>query len=236
MTLERSNKSNKSEIIKNLAFLLAILLNLILAPNLPAGCDFDSTLYNKKFLFFVLLPDLSLRLIVAQFFSTQGRWLRRREFILALFAPCLAAGWWVYTLTQMDKLSQHCYEPYPSYGLLVYFALLVMIIPAAFLVLCALSLLVFCCPCITFLVVGNIMERREQAQLKDRVIEALPKVAFDPAKFREKTCVICMYDFETQEEITPLSCDIRHYFHTHCIKDWMRLKNQCPLCKKEISV
>jgi endo-1,4-beta-mannosidase len=34
--------------------------------------------------------------------------------------------------------------------------------------------------------------------------------------------------------ITPLSCDIRHYFHSSCIEQWMKLKNECPLCKAEI--
>ena len=34
-------------------------------PDQRTGCDFDSTRYNKKFLFIVLLPDLVCRLVAA---------------------------------------------------------------------------------------------------------------------------------------------------------------------------
>lgn len=69
------------------------------------------------------------------------------------------------------------------------------------------------------------------------VIKSLPKVNYDPKKYHhQRQCCICMSDFEVDESITPLSCDIRHYFHSECIELWMKEKNQCPLCKKEINV
>jgi len=41
-----------------------------------------------------------------------------------------------------------------------------------------------------------------------------------------------MNDFLKDEEVTPLDCDVRHYFHTECIKVWVEKgNNSCPLCR-----
>ena len=48
-------------------------------------------------------------------------------------------------------------------------------------------------------------------------------------------CPICMVDFAESDEITPLPCDEKHYFHNECIKLWLEKNNKCPLCKKEIT-
>ena len=48
-------------------------------------------------------------------------------------------------------------------------------------------------------------------------------------------CPICMADFLESDEIVPLPCDEKHYFHQACIKAWLEKNNTCPLCKKEIT-
>ena len=46
-----------------------------------------------------------------------------------------------------------------------------------------------------------------------------------------------MCDFEANDIVTPLPCDIRHVYHTTCIEKWFRDKgiedNQafCPMCR-----
>ena len=35
--------------------------------------------------------------------------------------------------------------------------------------------------------------------------------------------------------MTPLPCNIKHYFHHDCIEQWMKTNNVCPLCRKEIN-
>ena len=50
--------------------------------------------------------------------------------------------------------------------------------------------------------------------------QGLAKIArvFDPFKFSDhKECSICLGEFEESELVTVLPCDVRHYFHTHCI-------------------
>ena len=48
-------------------------------------------------------------------------------------------------------------------------------------------------------------------------------------------CTICLEDFTDEDRVTPLPCDERHYFHSHCIEDWFRRNDSCPLCKQTFS-
>ena len=45
-------------------------------------------------------------------------------------------------------------------------------------------------------------------------------------------CSICMEDFTEGEELVFYPC--KHCYHNHCLKEWLRLKNSCPLCKLNI--
>ena len=56
----------------------------------------------------------------------------------------------------------------------------------------------------------------------------------DPKKLSEnkKRCLICLEKFKKGEDSIILPCI--HIFHSACIKKWMKIKNVCPLCKKEI--
>lgn len=44
-------------------------------------------------------------------------------------------------------------------------------------------------------------------------------------------CVICQMDFEDQEKIGMLDC--HHEYHVDCIKKWLNVKNNCPICKSK---
>ena len=60
---------------------------------------------------------------------------------------------------------------------------------------------------------------------------------FDPFKFNEHTeCIICLEEFSVNELVTALPCDVRHYFHTHCIREWAKNNSTCPLCKAEFTL
>ena len=45
-------------------------------------------------------------------------------------------------------------------------------------------------------------------------------------------CAICMEDFPEGGEL--VLCPCKHCYHHHCIKEWLRLKNCCPICKLNI--
>ena len=51
----------------------------------------------------------------------------------------------------------------------------------------------------------------------------------------DKKCSICFLEYGENDEITPLPCDDRHFFHTQCIEDWLKANNSCPICRKPIN-
>ena len=48
-----------------------------------------------------------------------------------------------------------------------------------------------------------------------------------------KRCMICLEDFQSKEKVTALPCI--HFFHPKCIKKWIENKNECPVCKLELT-
>ena len=48
-----------------------------------------------------------------------------------------------------------------------------------------------------------------------------------------RKCMICLEDFMSKEKVTALPCI--HFFHTPCIKEWIKEKNECPVCKFELT-
>ncbi|KAK8951951.1 hypothetical protein KSP39_PZI003747 [Platanthera zijinensis] len=49
------------------------------------------------------------------------------------------------------------------------------------------------------------------------------------ASGEQEPCCICQEDYSEGEDIGTLNC--RHDFHTACIKQWLMIKNLCPICK-----
>ena len=68
------------------------------------------------------------------------------------------------------------------------------------------------------------------------LVRKMMKKKFDPTAHSETECIICMVDYEANDNITPLPCDERHYFHSECIENWLKNNNSCPLCKKPITL
>lgn len=50
----------------------------------------------------------------------------------------------------------------------------------------------------------------------------------------EKSCPICMVDFEKNDEVIVMPCDRRHFFHAECVKVWLRTSQFCPICRANI--
>lgn len=71
----------------------------------------------------------------------------------------------------------------------------------------------------------------------ERIVQALPVAEFTEGNrenFSEenKSCTICMSQYELKEEYMILPC--LHRFHTDCIKEWFNRRNTCPNCKDRI--
>ena len=68
----------------------------------------------------------------------------------------------------------------------------------------------------------------------DAVMSLLPSSTVTEKKEDgNNNCIICLSDFEIGDKVTSLPC--LHMFHTDCIKDWLKTKNHCPVCKYTIT-
>ncbi|XWS25586.1 hypothetical protein CRYUN_Cryun27aG0080800 [Craigia yunnanensis] len=50
------------------------------------------------------------------------------------------------------------------------------------------------------------------------------------AQFEAEPCCVCREEYNDGEDLGTLECG--HNFHADCIKQWLMLKNLCPICKK----
>ncbi|KAI3757588.1 hypothetical protein L6452_05129 [Arctium lappa] len=55
---------------------------------------------------------------------------------------------------------------------------------------------------------------------------------FSKLKKKEEKCVICQMDYNSGDRLITLPCS--HQYHTPCITEWLMLKKDCPVCKKEV--
>jgi len=49
-------------------------------------------------------------------------------------------------------------------------------------------------------------------------------------------CVICMMEYQPNDETIQLPCDHRHFFHASCIENWLKKNNSCPMCKVPVTM
>jgi hypothetical protein len=49
----------------------------------------------------------------------------------------------------------------------------------------------------------------------------------------EPICIICKEEFEENEKVNHIPCE--HTFHNNCIKQWLKVRNTCPICRYEFS-
>ena len=58
-----------------------------------------------------------------------------------------------------------------------------------------------------------------------------PEPSSDTKIYLDKTCSICLDEYQTDERIGVLSCG--HSFHSSCIKEWLKRSKTCPLCRQK---
>jgi len=66
------------------------------------------------------------------------------------------------------------------------------------------------------------------------VLDKLPEVCFSELKTDEKSCSICMDDFEPQSILRKISCS--HLFHKNCLDKWLTENSyKCPICRSSVA-
>ena len=79
------------------------------------------------------------------------------------------------------------------------------------------------------------INNRNNLQQNHKIKEFPEIVIEDVSKLEEgnRSCVICFEDFKSGEKVMVLPCI--HFFHNPCIKEWIKKKNNCPICKFELT-
>mmetsp|Transcript_27097 Transcript_27097/g.68366 ORF Transcript_27097/g.68366 Transcript_27097/m.68366 type:complete len:204 (+) Transcript_27097:239-850(+) len=67
----------------------------------------------------------------------------------------------------------------------------------------------------------------------------VPRAAPPARPIREPNrydCVICMdtLDFREMGEQRPVCAPCHHWFHQNCLEEWMKVKMECPTCRKPL--
>ena len=68
-------------------------------------------------------------------------------------------------------------------------------------------------------------EREQQLQRS-----LIPLEAVDLQGGQEDICAICMQGMDTGEAVSRVR-RCQHVFHDSCIRHWIALKDQCPICR-----
>jgi len=64
-------------------------------------------------------------------------------------------------------------------------------------------------------------------------LDQLPKFSIQQQHLDEcLDCTICKDDFKLNDVVIQLPC--KHYFHPECVTTWLKLHNQCPVCRFEL--
>ncbi|KAI3886811.1 hypothetical protein MKW98_017163 [Papaver atlanticum] len=69
--------------------------------------------------------------------------------------------------------------------------------------------------------------------------EALPTIVLGESrrlrKYTDTACSICIEKYQPNETSRSFpACN--HFFHAHCIDDWLLIDSRCPVCNKKSSV
>ena len=70
--------------------------------------------------------------------------------------------------------------------------------------------------------------------LTQETISKIPTEKYSRYKFTDDKCIICQYEFKSNEKVKVLPC--KHCFHPDCIDEWLKNQKACPYCKTEVKL
>jgi len=72
----------------------------------------------------------------------------------------------------------------------------------------------------------------ENKEIDTKIVnETINKLKFKKNKTICK-CIICLENIDKKTQVYKLKC--KHNFHKTCLKNWLKQKLECPVCRKEI--
>lgn len=85
--------------------------------------------------------------------------------------------------------------------------------------------------------INDTRNRRKDAKKMKKLISKLVTIKFKPEEHDpDAEWTICLDYFKEEEDLIILPCDERHYFHSQCVKTWLKRNLICPLWKDDVSI
>jgi len=134
---------------------------------------------------------------------------------------------WVYSSSSCSTTANSLY---------IYCLVLIVVIYVSMaLPLLVLLGLCICLPCVLILLrfMGDGQAGATENDIRNLPVKRYNSHEMQDAEGDRTTCVVCMADFEEGEELRVLPCS--HEFHTQCVDRWLKVKRDCPLCRRDIS-
>ena len=257
-SLEVQINKNKSAV--TLLFLIYLLTCQILYQNEKPFTD-ESNANNcterpksscAAFILWVLIPLYVMRsMLLSSYFQEDRRRFTGCYGLIQLFEHITFGTYSIYGMVELMTLSiqNECtYQSFTIHGFNMFLIVLSGIKVASIIFLVA-SFILCCSPCLLVLICSALVQQRRQHAVSQELIQNLYSIPYDQLKRDSAVqlpeaniaeCSICLDNFidgkGTHLMVTPMPCDVRHFFHTKCIKDWFdSSKNNCPLCKEIIT-
>lgn len=85
-----------------------------------------------------------------------------------------------------------------------------------------------------------LLREEELPEEEDDLLPRNPSITLDiPSRpYTEtqepKECPICQVQLKNNDNVITLEC--AHIYHTQCISEWVKYKDECPLCRSPIQV
>lgn len=94
------------------------------------------------------------------------------------------------------------------------------------------------CPCISYVMFTEMREEYRRKQRERRIEEKMVPITYEEYIQLNgaecDSCIICAELFKEKSAVVQLPCSVKHLFHEACIKQWIKNKTICPICRTEL--
>ena len=204
------------------------------------NCSINPKKHIVHFLMFIMWPTVFVRLAI---------YLRTRNVNYVTMQNCMFflnafwnVGYGIWTIMNIITITttphtSRCRVSNASLLELNYEVLIIFGVFPALITIFFIAMGLLCCPYISYVLYQNRREELLHNQATRIMIDSLIKAKYNANVFQtQESCMICLVTFDENDSVTPLPCDIRHYYHTSCIEQWLLINACCPLCKTEVTM
>ena len=78
----------------------------------------------------------------------------------------------------------------------------------------------------------GIEKNKNEIHIKNESLEEITINKKSIINLGKEKCMICLINYSINDKINYLPCF--HFFHSSCIKNWIKIKTKCPLCNASI--